>query len=124
VNNDLLTKLNNIVHPVVAVDFVDWVKQYQSYEYIIEEAAILFESGANKKMDYNILVDAPMELRVERVMERDKLPREDVLNRIDKQISTDKIRHLVDWVIVNNNKKLILPQILIIHNRLKNNFHK
>jgi dephospho-CoA kinase len=123
VDNSLLTKLNNIVHPYVASDFHDWTEQYQGTNYIVEEAAILFESGANKKMDYNILVDAPTELRIERVMKRDKLTREEIINRISNQISTDKIRHLVDWIIVNDNKQLILPQILEIHNRLINNFH-
>lgn len=117
-NDSLLTKLNNIVHPYVANDFILWTELFKESAYVIEEAAILFESGAGKKMDYNILVDAPEEQRIKRVMKRDNLTEEEVRIRINKQISTDKIRHLVDWIIVNNNKQLILPQILKIHSQL------
>jgi dephospho-CoA kinase len=117
-DNELLVKLNNIVHPYVASDFFRWAEQFSSTPYIIEEAAILFESGAYKKMDYNILIDSPLELRIARVMQRDHLSKEEILNRINKQISTDKIKHLVDWIIVNNNKQLILPQIFEIHHKL------
>jgi dephospho-CoA kinase len=123
-NDSLLTKLNEVVHPHVAKDFTLWAEQFNESDYIVEEAAILFESNANKKMDYNILVDAPEELRIERVMKRDHLNEEEVRKRIRKQFSTVKIRHLVDWIIVNNNKQLILPQILKIHSQLKSNIHK
>jgi len=118
INENLLQKLNEIVHPHVALDFGEWSNHFTKNPYIIEEAAILFESGAYKKMDYNILVDAPIELRIKRVINRDKTTREEITNRIKKQISTDKIRPLVDWIIVNNNKQLILPQILEIHNKI------
>jgi dephospho-CoA kinase len=118
-NNDrLLSELNDIVHPYVSRDFINWMSQYPNSTYVIEEAAILFESGANKKMDYIIFVDSPLELRVKRIIKRDKSSRKDVLNKIKHQWPADKIRQLADWNIINNNKQLILPQILDIHNRL------
>jgi dephospho-CoA kinase len=117
-DSNLLEKLNFIIHPHVSIDFKNWSNQFADAKYIIEEAAILFESGANKKMDYVIFVDAPLELRLDRVINRDKSKRSEVLKRIKHQWSADKIRQLADWSIVNNNKKLILPQILNIHNCL------
>lgn len=117
-NKSLLEKLNNIVHPFVANDFAIWTKQYSNVPYVLEEAAILFESGANKKMDYTILVDAPINIRISRITERDGLTSPEIEKRMDNQLSTDKIKHLVDWIIVNDNKQLILPQILKIHQQL------
>lgn len=117
-DKNLLTKLNEIVHPKVGIDFYEWTLHNKDSIYLVEEAALLFESGAYKKMDYNILVDAPVETRIERVMLRDHLSHEEIQSRINNQVSTDKIRHLVDWIIINNNKQLILPQILQIHNYL------
>jgi dephospho-CoA kinase len=116
----LLQKLNSIVHPFVSHDFHNWAVLLNNAPYIVEEAAILFESGANKMMDYIIFVDSTLELRLERVVKRDHSSREEVLKRIDQQWSAGKIKQLADWYIVNNNKKLILPQILEIHNRLIN----
>jgi dephospho-CoA kinase len=114
----LLKKLNDIIHPYVSEDFKNWAGQYHEAPYIIEEAAILFESGSNKIMNYVIFVDSPLELRLERVIARDKTSREGILKRINQQWPADKIRQLADWVVNNNNKQLILPQILEMHYQL------
>jgi dephospho-CoA kinase len=119
-NEKLLNKINEIIHPYVSKDFNNWAYQNPYTPYVIEEAAILFESGANKKMDFVINVESPLELRLERIIKRDKTNRDEVLKRIKKQWPADKIRQLADWTIINNNKKLILPQILKIHNHLTN----
>jgi dephospho-CoA kinase len=122
-DNYLLDKLNAIIHPYVAKDFREWTSLYNEEKYIIEEAAILFESGANINMDYTIFVDSPQNLRVNRVLKRDKTSRDEILRRIKNQWPAGKIRQLADWSIVNNNKRLILPQILRIHKQLINLAH-
>ena len=118
-NDDtLLEKVNQLVHPVVRNEFVRWQKQQYS-EYIIHEAAILFESGFYKMMDYTILVSAPEEIRIERVIKRDKVQPELVLSRIRKQWSDEKKRNLASIELVNDNKNLLIPQILEIDKNLK-----
>jgi dephospho-CoA kinase len=117
-NSDLLKKLNQIIHPFIAVDFLDWCKNHNHESYIIQEAAILFESKAVRLVDYSIVVDAPEEIRIKRVMARDHIDRESVKIRMQNQWSAGKIRSLADWIIENDDKKLILPQILNLHNQL------
>lgn len=112
-----LSKLNHIIHPAVSKDFYQWVRR-QKAPYIIEEAAILFESGANQNMDHVIVVEAPEEIRISRIQKRDGIAREEIKKRIDSQWSADKLHALADWVVNNNDKVLVLPQILSIHNFL------
>jgi len=82
----LLNKVNTIIHPKVAQHFKKW-KDKQKGVYCIKEAAILFENGSYKNCDYTILVTAPEETRIKRVIKRDNTKREDVLNRIKNQWS-------------------------------------
>lgn len=119
-NKDLLNKINSIVHPAVASDFNHWCEHMEKLKnkFVIEEAAILFESGAYKKMDKNILVVAPEPLRIKRVMERDNLTEKEVNNRINNQQSTDELEALADFIIINDNKTLILPQIVNIYQNI------
>lgn len=119
-NKLLLEKLNKIVHPAVANDFSNWIKKFK-FPYVIEEAAILFESGAHEKMDKIIVVEAPEELRIKRIRKRDGLKEEEIRFRVQNQWSTDKLVALADWVINNNDKILVLPQILHLHNKLTKN---
>jgi dephospho-CoA kinase len=117
-NIELLQRLNQIVHPYVAIDFVNWCHKYEHTAYIIQEAAILYESGAARLMDYCIVVEAPEEIRIKRVIERDHCDRAQVVNRIQNQWSADKLRSLADWIIQNDDKNLILPQIIKLHEQL------
>lgn len=117
-NKDLLNKLNQIIHPAVEIDFIQWANQ-QHAPYVLKEAAILFESGSYKNTDHVIVVDAPLELRIKRVLERDKTTREEILKRIQNQWTTDKKKNLADFVIYNDDKTLILPQILRIDKTLQ-----
>ena len=118
-NDDtLLEKVNQLVHPVVRNEFINWQKQ-QNSNYIIHEAAILFESGFYKMMDYTILVSAPEEIRIERVTKRDNIPSELVQARIRKQWPDEQKRILASFELVNNNKNLLIPQILEIDKNLK-----
>jgi dephospho-CoA kinase len=117
-NNDaLLDKLNRIIHPAVEKDFYNWSQKY-NVAYVIEEAAILFEIGANEKMDHVIVVDAPETLRISRIQRRNGLKEEEIKARVHNQWSTDKLRVLADWVIDNSDNVLVLPQILNIHHTL------
>lgn len=114
-----LESLNNIAHPAVEADFMDWCKKYRDKVYVIKEAAILFESNAYSQMDKNILVVAPLETRLSRVINRDGVLREQVMERINNQWPTDKIMPLADFIVKNDDKNLILPQILDIDNKIR-----
>ena len=113
-NKEELNKLNALVHPVLEKDFEAWSIVQQS-PYIIKEAAILFESGANKGLDKVILVEAPKELKISRVVQRDGIERSDVIARMDKQWSDEKKRAFSDDVIINDEKFSLLEQVLKLH---------
>lgn len=114
----LLEKLNAIVHPVVHQHFLKWVVSFSGNPYIMEEAAILFESGANTSFDYSILVTSPESLRIQRVMKRDKISEEKVKERMNNQFPEEKKLSLADFVINNDIDSMILPQVLELHERL------
>jgi len=116
-NPEKLKLLNSIVHPIVIQDAVDWANAQTSC-YSLKEAALLFESGSYKTLDYTILVVAPVELRIERVMKRDEVSREDVINRINKQMPEEEKLKLADFVIVNDGIQPLLPQLYKIHKEL------
>lgn len=109
--------LNALVHPATLKDAEIWM-QNATTPYCIKEAALIFESGAQQHLDYVIGVNAPAPLRILRTMQRDEITREEVLARMDKQLSeTIKIK-LCDFTITNNEQEMLLPQILELHNKL------
>jgi dephospho-CoA kinase len=112
-NEAQLRLLNSLVHPAVGRRFNAWRLKQQS-PIVMKEAAILFESGANHQTDYNILVSAPVDLRIERIFKRNGWPKEEILNRMSRQWPEEKIRSLCDYEIVNDGR-LILPQIVKVH---------
>jgi dephospho-CoA kinase len=112
-----LAVLNALVHPATIRNSNLWMKN-QSTPYAIREAALIFESGVQGQLDYVIGVSAPVELRICRAMERDKLTREQVLERIDRQINETIKMRLCDFVIVNDGKKPVIPQVLKLHEKL------
>lgn len=117
-NNELLEKVNNIVHPLVRQAFHQW-HEIQETKYVIHEAAILFESGFYKMMDFTILITAPEQIRIERVAKRDGISSEEVKHRISKQWSDEIKRPLATIELINDNKNLIIPQIVDIDKKLK-----
>jgi len=118
-NNDKLKLLNSLVHPVVIEAGKNWAEQ-QTAVYTLKEAALLFESQSYKLLDATILVTAPLELRIARVMDRDKVSREEVMRRIEKQMpEADKLK-LADFVIINDGITPLLPQIEKIHSTIIN----
>jgi len=112
-----LDLLNQLVHPPTIRDAEEWMKK-QMAPYVIKEAALLFESGSASGLDYIIGVKAPAHYRIKRVMERDGLTREEILNRANRQIDEDIKMRLCDFVIVNNDQELVIPQVLELHDRL------
>lgn len=110
-NKEKLDLLNSLTHPVTIRDAEQWMNN-QNTPYAIKEAALLFESGAAEKLDHVIGVYAPQHLRVKRVMERDAVQVEEVMKRISRQIDEEMKMKLCDFVITNNEQKLVIPQVL------------
>jgi dephospho-CoA kinase len=113
-NTRLLEKVNSLVHPVVFSRFREWEKKQDS-SYVIMEAAILFESGAFKTMDRIITVIAPMEQRVNRVIHRSNLSREQVIERMRNQMDDSERIKGSDYIISNSENDMVIPAVLRIH---------
>jgi dephospho-CoA kinase len=102
-----------LVHPIVKQKFEDWCTQ-QSTSIVIKEAAILFESDTHLGLDSVVCVSAPEKLRIERVQKRDRSSVEQIKSRMSKQMPQAKKEELADFLIVNDEGQLLLPQILAI----------
>lgn len=114
---DKLNALNAIVHPAVIAHGEKWMLR-QSSPYVLKEAALLFESGSNKQLDFVIGVTCSTELRIDRVMGRDGSSREAVIARMQKQMNEEEKMKLCDFVITNDEKTAIIPQVLRLHGQL------
>ena len=112
-----LAKLNAIIHPAVAQDFKTWCAN-QSSPFVIKESAILFEHGLDKLLDGVIVVEAPDELRIKRVMNRNGITEDLVRQRIQQQLPQDELISRADWVIHNNEEQLLIPQVLAVYSRI------
>lgn len=119
-NPEKLTQLNAIIHPEVKIHFLDWVKKHENFPIVIKEAAILFESGSYKDCDKIILVTAPKELRIQRVMQRDNVTKEAVESRMANQWEDEKKIKLSDFIIQNLNAKEAMNTADKIISTLKN----
>ncbi|WP_407430288.1 dephospho-CoA kinase [Arcticibacter sp.] len=127
-NAERLQQLNGLVHPAVFRDFDRWSFAQEGL-YVLKEAAILFESGSSKDCAYTILVKSPVDLRTARVMLRDGIGKEEVIKRMDKQMSDEEKEKLASFVIVNDETKPLIPQVLALHHQITdlaliNNDHK
>ena len=112
-----LEKLNALVHPATIRDATKWMAQ-QKASYTIKEAALIFESGSSEYLDYVIGVYAPSQLRIKRTMERNHMDYDEVIQRMDKQLDEDMKMKLCDFVIYNDEKQLLIPQVIELHQRL------
>ena len=115
-----LQQLNAIIHPAVKQDFKSVVNQYSSETIIIKETALLFEENISKEVDASILVTAPVELKIERVINRSKLLRTEVEKRMLAQWTDEQKKLLATYVINNDGKEAVIPQVLAIMHQLKN----
>ncbi len=109
-----LSLLNSLVHPATMRDSQAWTEK-QKGPYIIHEAALIFEAGVDKMLDHVIGVQAPVELRVTRVMERDGTTREEVMKRMNNQMDEETKMNHCDYLIVNDEQTLVIPQVIDLH---------
>ena len=113
-----LAKLDSIIHPMVIDDFENWCELKRESPYVIHEAAIIFESGNKAIFDSIIHVSCPREIAIERVIKRDGVDSNEVLQRMHFQMEDDEKAKLSDFVIQNDGSEMIIPQVLVIHEQL------
>lgn len=111
---EMLKNVNKVVHPVVLRTFDEWAEKAEE-PYVIMEAAVLFESRGEAHVDRVVSISAPVEERIERVMGRSELSREQVLERINNQLEDDEREEQSYYVINNADNEMIIPEILKIH---------
>ena len=109
--------LNQLIHPATIADANQWLAKQQA-PYALREAALLFESGAAEGLDYVIGVSAPLSVRIRRVMKRDELSEDDVKKRMATQLQDTIKLKLCDFVIINDERVGLLPQVLALHEKL------
>jgi dephospho-CoA kinase len=112
-----LEKLNAIVHPATIRAANEWM-QKQDAPYVLKEAALLFEAGTATGLDYIIGVYAPVPVRTMRVMKRNNISQEEVLNRMKKQINEEIKMKLCNFVIINDEQTLLIPQVIALHQKI------
>ena len=111
-------QMNALVHPAVWKDGEQWNAVQKEVPYTLKEAALIFESGGHRQLDKIIVVTAPEELRIARVVERDQVDAEAVRARIAAQLPESEKVALADFVIINDGQHLLIPQVLTIHREL------
>ncbi|MGC4022707.1 MAG: dephospho-CoA kinase [Cyclobacteriaceae bacterium] len=120
-----LKELNSLVHPRVAEDSERWIQSNKDRKYIVKEAALLYESGSYKSLDKIIVVTAPEEVRIKRVLKRDQgRTKEDLLKIIKSQMSEEEKVGRADFIITNDESELLIPQVLKLHERFNIEFEK
>jgi dephospho-CoA kinase len=112
-----LELLNSIVHPATKKDGEAWMQQ-QISPYAIHEAALIFEAKVSERLDQVIGVSSPLELRIKRAMERDKVSRDEILKRMDQQLDEDLKMSKCDFLLMNDDQQLLIPQVLELHKKL------
>jgi dephospho-CoA kinase len=117
-DDDLREAVNAIVHPVVFRDFVTWSERFPGKPYVIQEAAIIFESGADRLLDRVINVYAPVKVRVDRIVRRDGLAPDAVKARIRSQMSEKERQRRASFTIVNDGNRMVVPQVIKVHEEL------
>lgn len=109
-DEELLKKVNHIIHPVVRKDFLEWAAK-QTSKRCAMESAILYESGLDRDVDVVLMVYAPVELRLTRAMLRDGATEADIMNRMNRQMPDEFKRNKADFVIINDGVQALIPQI-------------
>ena len=117
-DKEKLKLLNSIIHPAVAKDFKLFLNS-NNEDYIVKEAAIIFETKSENNYDKIILIQSPLEIRIERVINRDNISRAEVMKRINNQLDENLIIEKCDYVIRNENIEDLEDKVLSIHHDLK-----
>ncbi|SMD41780.1 dephospho-CoA kinase [Aquiflexum balticum DSM 16537] len=119
-DEEKVSMINSLVHPAVKKDFEKWVPK-QNSPYVLKEAALLFETGSYQDLDKIINVSAPLKIRINRIMLRDPQRSENQINDIiNKQLPDEEKNLKADFVIKNSDNRLLIPQVMQIHNELLN----
>ncbi|MGB4774517.1 MAG: dephospho-CoA kinase [Daejeonella sp.] len=112
-----LMQLNSLVHPAVFKAFDTWVNYQQNTPYVLKEAALLFESDSYKMCNYSVLVKAPLEIKIKRIMQRDQITEAEVKLRMARQLTDEQKEPLADFIVINDEQQLLIPQILALHQK-------
>lgn len=119
-NEAQLAKLNSLVHPRVAVNYDEWLKQHKDHSYVLKEAALLYESGSYRLLDKIVVVSAPESIRQQRVLKRDAHRTvEQFKGIVEKQLPEDEKLRRADYIIKNDDATLLIPQVLKLHDEFK-----
>lgn len=121
-NRELLETLNAIVHPAVAEDYKNWC-EYQQSPFTVKEAAILIESGAKESVDEVVIVTAPVKVRMDRVIKRDGVSEQQVIDRLNNQMTDSQRLEHASYVVDNGGEKMLIPQVKNIIADVKNKYH-
>ncbi|MDT8392256.1 MAG: dephospho-CoA kinase [Bacteroidales bacterium] len=113
-----LTKLNNIIHPLVLEDYLAWAASHSDKNYTLYESALLFESGFYRHFHRSILVTAPVEIACARVIARDSITKAEFNKRLARQWDEQKKSEMADHLVINNLEKPLIPQVIALHNIL------
>lgn len=119
-DKSLLEKINHIIHSAVKKDFQTFLNEHKEKNIVFKESALIFEAGLQNNCDKIILVTAPKDIRIKRVMKRDNLSEKEILQRMNNQWNDEeKIKHS-DYVIVNSEEEPLLPKVLNILKKIEN----
>ncbi len=113
-----LKLLNSILHPRIIRDFRSWASLHPQQPYVLQESAIIFESGIRAEYDYVIHISCPKETAIDRVIKRDNIDGHSVLRRMQFQFDDAEKSRLSDFVIRNDGSEMVIPQVLSIHKQL------
>lgn len=114
-----LERLSAIIHPLVRDSFERWCNTRRKEPIVAQEAAVLIESGGYKNLDHIVVVTAPEQLRIARVMQRDNASENEVRSRVEKQLNDQERQQYADTIVVNDDKTLVIPQVLSLVEDLK-----
>lgn len=114
-NEEALKWLNSVIHPKVRWHFLRWVDHHSHFPYIIQESAIMLETGFSTYFDKILVVTCPIEQRINRVLNRDKMTRQELLDRMKHQWPEEKKAEKADYIIINDDFSLALPQVVKLH---------
>lgn len=117
-------KVNAIVHPVVRQDFLRWTNQQKNAPIVVQECALLFESGFQDTVDVTVEIYAPLALRLERATQRDHSTAEQILARMAQQMDEEEKRRRADFTILNDGTIGVEEQIDHLLNQINNEYTK
>lgn len=114
-DEQLLKALNAIIHPVVLRDTKEWLDKQKGAPYVLKEAAIMAKAGHSNGMGYVVVVEAPVELRIQRILQRDSRTEQEIRAIIERQVSDESRREIADFIVHNDDTSELIPQILHLH---------